>query len=86
MHFEELWEKCEKFVDEQNSLSAIDSIVPKLELYKVILSRTDIPPEDVKHLKERLLGEILFELCQISSVDNLNSFECLFNALKSRIK
>jgi hypothetical protein len=85
MHFEQLWDKCEDFhkkeCGDSNSSSLIEELVIKLNIYKILVSRKDLPEEEGKEMKSRTLGEILFTLTNISLIDNVNVFEALQTAL-----
>ncbi len=88
LHFEELWEKCEQFhqdneKDEKVSPS-IDELMMKLNIYKAIELKNEIPEEEKKKIKSRTLGEILLTLTNISLKDNINVFEALNLALQYR--
>lgn len=80
-HFEELWVKCEnlhKTLNLNETISSlIEEIVMKLNLYKAIDSKLEIPDEEKKKIKLRTLGEILFSFTNLSLKDNLNVFEAL---------
>lgn len=88
MHFEELWEKCEKFhIDAAlgtNVQSVIEELNMKINLYKAIDAKTEIPDEERQKLKSRTLGEILLTLTNLSSKDNINVYESLSIALQYR--
>jgi hypothetical protein len=88
IHFEDLWEKCEKFHqaegNEGSAASLIDELMMKLNLYKVIDLKPEIPEEDRQKIKSRTLGEILLTLTQLSLKDNINVFEALSVALQYR--
>lgn len=81
MHFEELWEKCEKIHQDdgnQNTpASIIDEISMKINLYKLLDGKTDISKEDLQIIKSRTMGEILLTLTKLSLADNINVFEAL---------
>lgn len=87
-HFEDLWEKCEAFQKEASSTdnvqSIIDELMLKINLYKVIDSKTEIPEEDRQKVKSRTLGEILLTLTALSLKDNINVYETLNIALQYR--
>ena len=87
-HFEELWEKCEDFQKEasinDNVQSIIDELLLKINLYKVIDAKTEIPEEDRQKVKSRTLGEILLTLTGLSLKDNINVYEALNIALQYR--
>jgi len=88
IHFEELWEKCEQLHQDAAKEDAVSSIVDelmmKLNLYKVIDSKIEIPEEERAKIKSRTLGEILLSLTHLSLKDNINVFECLSLALQYR--
>lgn len=85
MHFEELWERCEKFHQEASSDSSLmDELMMKVNLYKVIDQKTEVPEEERQKLKSRAMGEILLTLTGMSLKDNVNVFEALSIALQYR--
>lgn len=88
MHFEELWEQCEKFYQESkliaDSQSLLEELDLKLNLYKAIDSKKDIPEEERQKVKSRVLGEILLTLTGLSLKDNVNVYEALSIALQYR--
>lgn len=85
MHFEELWERCEKFHQEaSNDSSLMDELMMKVNLYKVIDQKTEVPEEERQKLKSRAMGEILLTLTGMSLKDNVNVFEALSIALQYR--
>ena len=85
-HFEELWEKCEQFykdsAKEDTNTSIIDELIMKLNLYKAIDSKTEIPEEEKSKIKSLAMGEILLSLTHLSLRDNINVFKSLSVALK----
>lgn len=85
IHFEELWEKCEQFHNETSSsdsqVSIIEEIAMKLDLYKTLVNRVDMLPEEKEKLKSFAIGEVLLSLTALSLKDNINTFEALQNAL-----
>ena len=91
IHFEDLWDKCEKLHQEMgndpnefNSSHILDELLMKINLYKVIDAKTEIPEEDRKKIKSRTLGEILLTLTHVSYQDNIDVFEALNSALQYR--
>jgi len=88
MHFEELWEQCENLHQEASGEIAVsmllDELLLKINLYKAIDAKTDIPEEDRQKAKSRALGEILLTLTHISLKDNINVFEALGIAFQYR--
>lgn len=87
MHFEELWELCEKFYQDNDthnsSQDIINEISMKMDLYRR-LNQKEIDSEDLKKIKSRLFGEILLTLTNLSLTDNINVFEALFIAHRGR--
>ena len=87
-HFEELWEQCENFQKDgaaHNDVQhIIDEMMLKINLYKAIDAKTEIPEEDRQKLKSRTLGEILLTLTSLSLKDNINVYEALNIALQYR--
>lgn len=88
IHFEELWEKCEKFHQENGKDITVSSIMEelmlKVNLYKAIDQKTEVPSEEREKIKARTLGEILLTLTNLSLKDNVNVFEVLSIALQYR--
>lgn len=89
MHFEELWEKCEQ-LHQQSSEGKVpienlmEELLMKVQLYKTIDQKTELPEEDRQKIKSRTLGEILMTLTHVSLKDNINVFEALGVALQFR--
>ena len=87
-HFEELWVKCEDFQKDAAAGTTVQSIIEemsmKINLYKAIDSKEEIPEEDRKKVKSRILGEILLTLTGLSLKDNINVYEALIIALQYR--
>lgn len=89
MTFNELWEKCEKFHESENDTNTsvsnlIDELMMKLNLYKAIDLKPEIPEIDRQKIKSRTMGEILLTLTQLSLKDNINVYESLNTALQYR--
>lgn len=87
MHFEELWEKCENLFKNNPELrvqDVIDELLMKINLYKALDTRTEIPEEERKTLQSRTMGEILLTLTHLSLKDNVNVYEALNMALQYR--
>jgi hypothetical protein len=90
IHFEELWEKCENLHKElghdDNVLTIIDELAMKINLYKLIDGKIDVPIEERQKIKSRTMGEILLTLTNLSLKDNINVFESLSIAQQTRAK
>jgi hypothetical protein len=88
MHFEELWEKCENLHQEMGSKLSTEELISqlamKLDLYKTLDTKIEIPEEDRQQAKSRILGEILLTITNLSLKDNINVFESLGLALQYR--
>lgn len=89
IHFEDLWNKSEEFHAKSNldksSISIIDEIFLKIKLYKSFEEKTDLPIEEKKKIKERIFGEILLTLTNLSLKDDINTFLALNSALQYRM-
>lgn len=85
-HFEDLWEEAEKLSSEihkAESKSDILKLVDKLIFDYINLdSDVSIPMEVKKSLKSTYLGEILFCISAISSIDNINVYGSLLQEVK----
>jgi hypothetical protein len=88
LHFEELWEKCEQLYKDSKSdgdvQSILDELLLKVNLYKAIDAKAEIPPEERQKMQSRTLGEILLTLTHLSLKDNVNVYEALSMALQYR--
>lgn len=88
LSFSELWELCENLQKENsinnNSQNIINELNIKINLYRAIDLKQEIPEEDYKKIKSRLFGEILFTLTSLSFKDNINVFDALNTALINR--
>ena len=88
LHFEELWEKCEQFQQEtaasRDVQSVLEELILKINLYKAIDAKEEIPETDRQKIKSRTLGEILLTLTTLSMKDNVNVYEALNIALQYR--
>lgn len=83
-HFEEVWDQCESLFKETGELAATeksssltDNLIFKINLYKAVDLKNDIPDAERQKIKSRTLGEILWTLTNISMIDNINVFEAL---------
>ena len=85
-HFEELWVKCEEFQKDlvNTSSNLLEEVSIKINLYKAVESKKEIPLEDRQKIKSRLLGEILLTLTGLSLKDDINVYESLNIALQYR--
>lgn len=79
MSFEKLWEKSENYHKNDNSdiSSLIDELTIKLNFYKGIDQKIEIPKEEKDKAKHLLLGEILFIISNISLKDDINIYSSL---------
>ena len=88
VHFEILWEQCENFQKDGTANSTIQQVIDelgmKINLYKAIDTKTEIPDVDRQKVKSRLLGEILLTITAMSLKDNINVYEALNMALQYR--
>ena len=86
--FEELWNKSEEFqknvFKDTTTQNIIEELILKLNLYKAIDLKMEIPEEERQKVKSRTLGEILLTLTCLSLKDNINVYESLSVALQYR--
>ena len=87
VHFEELWELCEIFHKENaiiNPQIILEELSLKINLYKIIDSKTEVPEVERQKMKSYVLGEILLTLSGLSFLDNINVYEALNIILQYR--
>ena len=86
--FEDLWNKCEnlqqEFVENESSAQILEELILKINLYKAIGQKTEIPETELQTIKSRTIGEILLTLTKLSLKDNLNVYEALSIAMQWR--
>ena len=80
-HFEELWTECENVYLAPSNCGALsgllEELVLKVNLYRAIDQKIELPPSELQNMKSRTMGEILLTLTGISAKDNINVFEAL---------
>lgn len=85
-HFEQLWEEGEQLHNNDGSPTPtiLDELLMKVNLYKIIDEKSEIPEEERKKIKSRTMGEILLTLTHLSLKDDINVFEALKTANQYR--
>jgi hypothetical protein len=87
-HFEDLWNQCENLHQEivlnENSAQILEELILKINLYKALDQKQEIPETELQTIKSRTMGEILLTLTKLSLKDNLNVYEALSVALQWR--
>ena len=86
IHFEELWERCEQFHNENStdtSLTVLEELLLKINLYKALSVQKEMP-SDLQEAKSRLLGEIILTITNLSLRENINVYDSLTIALRTR--
>lgn len=82
--FEELWAKCEDFnKNTSNTNDSINEILMKFNLY-LSIDKKEMSSDEKNKLKNRVMGEILLSLSNISLLDNINIFAALHEAYQYR--
>lgn len=82
--FEELWTKCEDFnKNTSNTNDSINEILMKFNLY-LSIDKKEMSNDEKNKLKNRVMGEILLSLSNISLLDNINIFAALHEAYQYR--
>lgn len=87
MHFENVWEECERSHGEiasENINAIISELELKINLFKKIIETSEKSSEDLQNIKSRTLGEILYTLTKISLKENINVYESLKISFDSR--
>jgi hypothetical protein len=84
--FEKIWENSEKLHEGDGSptTAILDELSMKINLYKMIDSKTDVPDDERQKVKSRTMGEILLTLTHLSLKDNINVYEALSIASQYR--
>jgi hypothetical protein len=86
-HFEELWEACENFQEKegiaQDASTILDLLGMKINLYRMISEKADIPAEERTAGKSRIFGEILLTLSSLSLLEKINVFLSMGEAYQS---
>jgi hypothetical protein len=87
-HFEDLWTKCESLhegtINNETSVQILDELILKVNLYKALDQKTEIPESERQTIKSRTMGEILLTLTKLSLKDNINVYETLDIAMQYR--
>jgi hypothetical protein len=86
--FNELWEASEQLHKESSKNDSINSIIDelilKINIYKVIDQKSEIPQIEKQKIKSHTMGEILLTLTNLSFKDNINVFPALYEAVNFR--
>ena len=86
--FDALWNECETLsstsVANQPLLGILYELDLKVSLYRTLCEKLPAQGEELAQIKSRAMGEILFTLTKLSLKDNINVFEALATAAKSR--
>ena len=87
-HFEELWVEGEKLHQDTApgtpALAIVNELTMKVNFYKAMEQKTELPPEELRQFKIRAMGEILLTLTKLSLKDNINVFDALNTAMQYR--
>jgi hypothetical protein len=62
----------------------LEELLLKINLYKVISSKSEIPLEESKKIKSRTMGEILLTMAHLSLKEDINVFQALKTANQYR--
>jgi len=88
IHFEDLWNQCESLhegtISRESSTQILDELILKINLYKALDQKSEIPETELQTIKSRTLGEILLTMTKLSLKDNLNVYEALNIAMQYR--
>ena len=85
LHFEQIYEQAESIALKSSSKN-IDTIIIELtntlNEYKSF-NDSNLPTELKQPIKVRKFGELLFLLCELSAVENINSYTALQDQIKN---
>lgn len=85
-HFEELWVEAENIKDTNSSEEVLKQLELKFALFRAILMKKDsLSINDYNESVERLFGEVLFSLSQLSMIENVNVFSALDKSMKLKL-
>jgi hypothetical protein len=77
--FDRLWEKCEELhqstIKDDDVSSILDELTLKINIYRTIEQKKEIPQNELQQMKARTMGEILLTLTKLSLKDNLNVYQ-----------
>lgn len=86
--FDDLWNQCEELnnssVSSQPLLGILQELELKVKLYRTLCEKLPAQGDELAQIKSRAMGEILFTLTKLSLKENINVFEALVSAAKSR--
>lgn len=84
-HFEDLWLQAENlFKDDPSTTPEILlEIKSKLSVYQSLDKMDQMSKDDKKKAKAAIFGTLLMSICQLTLVDDINSFAVLQNAIQS---
>jgi hypothetical protein len=86
--FEQLWNRAESMhqatIEQDSASSILEELSMKVNLYKLIDEKTEIPQEERQKIKARTMGEILLTLTKLSLKDNVNVYQELNIAMNYR--
>jgi hypothetical protein len=86
--FDDLWNKCENLqqdiIQNEKSEQILEELIFKINLYKALDQKKEIPETELQTIKSRTIGEILLTLTKLSLKDNLNVYEALNTAMQWR--
>jgi hypothetical protein len=85
LKFEELWEKCEQALPEEDTESICQEIDLKLKLLQKINSAQNVDPKDMHGMKSRVIGDLLLSFTKLSRRENVNVFAALGQALAIKL-
>jgi hypothetical protein len=86
LHFEELWDKAESFSSSEpmDKVDIIQEVLMKVQVYQKLHDNQELAPADLKSVKSRLFGEILFSLTKLSQAESINVFAALAQTLSAK--
>lgn len=79
--FDQVWEEGESLFKDQISKedfeATLKSVELKFSLYRLLGEKKEIPEEDLKQMKFKMMGEILLDMTHLSLIENINVYAAL---------
>jgi len=79
--FDQVWEEGEALFKDQVSPDDLEPALKELELkigiFRLLSEKKEIPPEEMKAMKMKTMGEILLSMTHISLLENINVYAAL---------
>lgn len=85
--FDQIWEEGESLFQGESTEdleSVLKSLEMKINLFRILSSKKEIPEEDLKSMKFKIIGEILLTMTNLSLIENINVHHALKESIQIR--